>query len=140
MPPALTIRPDDPPTLKVETLERDVMRINDWLKRQWAFNRALYRWARGSQGDLDVTGTLEHTGTKVGLYSATPVVQADHIADASTSHAITDPADSPADADALREDLVANTIPSIETALNALGTTMNLILVVLENLGPTKTA
>lgn len=55
-----------------------------------------------------------------------------HIADASTSHAITDPADSPADADALREDLVTNVIPSIESALNALGTKMNSILAVLE--------
>lgn len=56
-----------------------------------------------------------------------------HIVDASTSHAITDPADTPADADALRDDLVANTIPSIESALDALGTQMNLILTALEN-------
>lgn len=31
---------------------------------------------------------------------------------------ITDPADAPASADALREDLVSNTIPSIETILS----------------------
>ena len=34
--------------------------------------------------------------------------------------AVTDPADTPADADALRDDLVANTIPSIETELTNL--------------------
>ncbi len=56
-----------------------------------------------------------------------------HESDASTSHAITDPADSPASADVLRDDLVANTIPSIETALNALGTKINNILSKLES-------
>lgn len=55
-----------------------------------------------------------------------------HEDDASTSHAITDPGDSPASADALRDDLVTNTIPAIETALNALGTKLNNILSKLE--------
>jgi hypothetical protein len=58
---------------------------------------------------------------------------ASHEADSSTSHSITDPADSPATADALRDDLVANAIPDIESALNALGTKINAILVILEN-------
>ena len=44
---------------------------------------------------------------------------------ASEVHAITDPADTPATADALRDDLVLNTIPSIEAALNALGAEFN---------------
>jgi len=48
------------------------------------------------------------------------------------AHNITDPADSPASADALRDDLVANTIPSIESALNSLGTKINNILAKLE--------
>ncbi len=61
------------------------------------------------------------------------VKQQTHEADASTSHAITDPADAPASADALRDDLVANTIPSIEAALNALGTKTNNILSKLES-------
>lgn len=52
--------------------------------------------------------------------------------EAATVHAITDPADSPADADALREDLVASVIPSVESALNALGTKINNVLAVLE--------
>jgi len=55
-----------------------------------------------------------------------------HIADASTTHAITDPGDSPVDADALRDDLVTNTIPAIETALNDLGTKINAILAAIE--------
>jgi len=55
-----------------------------------------------------------------------------HETDANTSHSITDPADAPADADALRDDLVANTIPDIESALDALGTKINNILAKLE--------
>jgi hypothetical protein len=55
-----------------------------------------------------------------------------HIADAATAHAITDPADTPADADALRDDLVTNTIPAIESGLDALGTKINSLLAALE--------
>ena len=51
-----------------------------------------------------------------------------NIADASESHTITDPADSPATADALRDDLVTNAIPEIEGALDALGAKINAIL------------
>lgn len=58
-----------------------------------------------------------------------------HIADASESNAVTDPGDSPADADALRDDLVTNTIPSVESALNALGQKINAILAAMENTG-----
>ena len=54
------------------------------------------------------------------------------ITDASESHTITDPADAPATADALRDDLVANAIPDIESALDALGATLNEILDTLE--------
>lgn len=55
-----------------------------------------------------------------------------HVADASESHTITDPGDAPADADALRDDLVANAIPDIEGALNALGVKVNAIISALE--------
>ena len=58
-----------------------------------------------------------------------------HIADASEAHAVTDPADAPADADALRDDLVLNTIPDLETKLNALGAKINAIYTALENNG-----
>ena len=57
------------------------------------------------------------------------------ITDASTSHSITDPADSPADVDALRDDLVANTMPDIESKLDSLGTTLNSILAILRTHG-----
>ena len=55
-----------------------------------------------------------------------------HIADASVAHAITDPADAPATADILRDDLVANAIPEIKAALDALGTIINAILARME--------
>jgi hypothetical protein len=55
-----------------------------------------------------------------------------HEANASAAHTITAPADTPATADALRDDLVTNTIPSIEAALNALGTKYNNLLTKLE--------
>lgn len=61
--------------------------------------------------------------------------QQSSISDASESHAITDPGDTPADADALRDDLVANTIPAIESALNDLGAKVNLILDAMDALG-----
>lgn len=61
------------------------------------------------------------------------------IADATTAHAITDPSDSPADADALRDDLVANAIPQIEAALDAIGGKVNAIITVLEAFGLTVT-
>lgn len=77
--------------------------------------------------------TVNDTG--VGLFAATPAAQQAHQADCSTTHAITDPGDAPADADALREDLVTNVIPSVESALNALGTRINSILTTLETFG-----
>lgn len=52
-----------------------------------------------------------------------------HIADASVAHAITDPVDTPATADVLRDDLVANAIPEIKAAFDALGAKINEILV-----------
>lgn len=48
-----------------------------------------------------------------------------------TMTAITDPADTPADADALRDDLVTNTIPSIENNLADLQAKVNAILAAL---------
>lgn len=46
----------------------------------------------------------------------------------STVGAIPDPADSPANADALRDDLVANTLPAIRDALATLAAAVNSIL------------
>lgn len=56
---------------------------------------------------------------------------ADPIADLSLA-SITDPADTPADADALRDDLVNNTIPSIEARLASIQTFVNDLKTALE--------
>ena len=72
--------------------------------------------------------THDHkSAAKGGDYPFADMILAATQADAaaSTSHSITDPGDAPADADALRDDLVANAIPDIESALNALGTEFN---------------
>jgi hypothetical protein len=94
---------------------------------------------------IDTDADVEFDSATLDDLTASTLVQADankklishtedsHIADASTSHTITDPGDAPADADALRDDLVANTIPDIESKLNSLGTTVNSILTALEN-------
>ena len=82
--------------------------------------------------NLTASKTLTIT---TGSVNTTMTLNSAHIADASTAHAITDPADSPASADALRDNLVTNTIPSIETALNNLGTKINSILSRLETAG-----
>lgn len=71
----------------------------------------------------------------IGFLGATPAARLAHVADASTTHAITDPGDAPADADALRDDLVTNVIPTIETALNNLGTKINSLLTMAETFG-----
>ena len=78
--------------------------------------------------NVEVDGNLNHDGSNVGFFGSAPTTQQAHIADASTSHDITDPADTPADADALRDDLVANAIPEIESALDALGTKLNSVI------------
>ncbi len=59
----------------------------------------------------------------------------DHIDSFSTGNSITDPSDTPPSGDELREDLVANTIPSLESILNAMGVTINYILSALEENG-----
>lgn len=53
----------------------------------------------------------------------------------STPATIINPADSPSTADILRDDLVANTIPSIQSDFTTLAAKVNLILAALRNLG-----
>ena len=77
----------------------------------------------------------ESDAGRFSVFGVTPALQQATVTDASTAHAITDPADTPVTADSLRDDLVANTIPSIESALNALGTKINSILASLEAFG-----
>lgn len=55
------------------------------------------------------------------------------ITNASVAHSVTDPADAPGTADILRDDLVANAIPDVEAALNALGVKVNSILAALRD-------
>lgn len=99
---------------------------------------------RKAQVVLTAYDTAEREGLRIGangsaatigFLGATPSARLAHVVDSSTTHAITDPGDSPADADALREDLVTNTIPDIESKLNALGTSINSILTTLETFG-----
>lgn len=82
---------------------------------------------------VDVATTLTHTGT-LGLHGAPAVAQAadfgaivDSIAGTVNNalDAIPDPADAPATADALRDDLVANTLPEIRDALSTLAARIN---------------
>lgn len=94
------------------------------------FKKTEHLAASAGVGDAGKPIKLNASG-KVDKTMITGTGQA-HIADASTTHAITDPADSPADADTLRDDLVLNTIPNIETKLNAIGTILNAVLVRLE--------
>ena len=84
--------------------------------------------------DLDdwVTAGVGVTVTDDGDGTITIVIkQQANIVDASIAHSITDPGDTPADADTLRDDLVANAIPDMEAALNALGAKINAILALL---------
>lgn len=93
---------------------------------------------------LEVNGALNHDGTTVGFYAATPVVKATGIAALTdntsgtandTLQAITDPADGPITADALRDDLVANTLPAIRNDFADLAAKVNALRTVLLNLG-----
>lgn len=70
------------------------------------------------------------------LVSGTQVVGPQAVAEANiTSGAITDPVDAPADADALRDDLVANAIAEIGANFTALDTKINNILAKLRTHG-----
>lgn len=83
------------------------------LRQEWRqFFHDLWVKTGNGTGNITVQGTLTHTGTTVGFYSATPVAQASHIANPTGG--------ATQDAEA-------------RTAINA-------ILVVLENLGLTATS
>jgi hypothetical protein len=113
---------------------------------------------KNSSSELDVkiqsAGGLQATSTGIaaklkssgglavdanGLYSENPVTEQDHITDASTANAVTDPATATG-CTTLRDDLVTNTIPSMETRLNEQGTKINAILKALEDANILKTS
>jgi hypothetical protein len=101
-------------------------------------------------GSLTVSATLRFNGTLFGAYGVSPVARpsaitqtfatADKTHAARTAAALTDsvagtvgttlaaipnPADTPADADALRDDLVANVLPKIRDAISSLADQVN---------------
>jgi len=91
-----------------------------------------------------IAAPLVHTGTTAGFYSAAAVVQATasaNLTDSSggtandTVQALTNPADAPATADILRDDLVANLIPELRNNYADLAAKANKALTVLRNLG-----
>lgn len=94
--------------------------------------------------EVELDGALNHDGTTVGLYNTTPVVQATASADLTdnsggtannTVQALTDPADTPATADVLRDDLVANLIPELRNNFADLTAKVNKALQVIRNIG-----
>lgn len=90
------------------------------------------------------TNRIQINGTGIGFFAATPVAQqtdigalTDNIAGTvnTTLDAIPNPADAPATADALRDDLVANALPQIRDALSTLASQINAIRTRQRNLG-----
>ena len=90
---------------------------------------------KGTNTHAQIDTHIAATNNPHSVELADVLTQQSHINDAETVHVVTDPADAPADADALRDDLVANVIPDIEGDLDALGTKINTILTALESAG-----
>lgn len=97
-----------------------------------------------ADGTRALTGPLDHDGTTVGFYTTTPATQAAaaaNLTDSSggtandTVQALTDPADAPATADVLRDDLVANLIPELRNNYADLVAKVNKALTVLRTVG-----
>ena len=91
-----------------------------------------------------IPGALQHVGSTVGLYGATPVAQGVAIANltddgggaaSDTIAAITDPVNIPLTADALRDDLVANTLPPLRNSISSLRAKVNSVLTWMRNVG-----
>lgn len=93
--------------------------------------------------DVGTDGSLRHLSTKLGFYGVATVTRQTVVALTDntsgtandTLQAITDPADSPATADALRDDLVANALPAIRNDLADLAAKVNALRTALVNLG-----
>lgn len=109
-------------------------------------------------GAIEIDGALDHDGTTVGFYGVTPTTRptaytqtystagrthsnltSATLTDNSggtantTVQALTDPADTPADADTLRDDLVANLIPELRNNIADLTAQINALIVDLTN-------
>ncbi len=85
-------------------------------------------------GDLLLTTGHVLKVNDIQVVGAQQAHEEDAVTDASEAHEITDPGDSPADADALRDDLVTNAIPDTESALDALGAKINSVAATLNSL------
>jgi hypothetical protein len=93
---------------------------------------------------VEIDGALNHDGSTAGFYGTAPTAQASASADLTdnsggtandTVQALTDPGDSPATADALRDDLVANLIPELRNNFADVTAKVNDVLTALRNLG-----
>ena len=94
--------------------------------------------------EIELDSTLNHDGAAIGFFGAAPVAQATASAGLTdnsggtaddTVQALTDPADGPVSADALRDDLVANLIPELRNNYADLAAKINKALTVLRDLG-----
>ncbi len=94
--------------------------------------------------ELEVDGALNHDGTTVGFYGKAPVTQAGAITDLTDStsgtanntvQALTDLTDSPASADALRDDIVTNLLPALRNNFADLTAKVNAILAAIRGVG-----
>ncbi len=108
--------------------------------------------------NLEINGDLNHDGSNVGFFNVTPTIQAaaytqtyatasrtqNNLTSATltdnsggipdtTIQALTDPANAPVDADALRDDLVLNLIPELRNNFADLADQVNKLRVDLEN-------
>ena len=121
---------------RIEDIERLIYEV--WKTDDKGFTKRLDDLENAMQfidGPKDATLLKRLDALEVAIYGTPRVIERSpgaHVADASVAHAITDPADAPATADILRDDLVANAIPEIKAALDALGTTINAILARME--------
>lgn len=111
-----------------------------------------------TSGEAEINGDLNHDGSNVGFYGVTPAARptaytqtystatrthsnptASTLTDSSggtantTVQALTDPADAPASADALRDDLVANLIPELRNNFADLAAQVNALIVDIAN-------
>ena len=77
--------------------------------------------ADGDFANINITGAINHDGSTVGLYAATPVAQAAHEAHAATSHSM----------------VGAGTVSvaNLDAALDALGAKINVAFAREENIG-----
>lgn len=98
--------------------ENDISKLIQSMNKQLRDISDVLGRIQGSDGlTFIMQGIIEHKGDKVGLFSATPVVQQEHIVDAVIAHGA-----------------------ATTTELNALGVKINEILVLLETYGLTKTS